>query len=100
MLARRALLQFRPLRANISSTASRLTQDHTTDSYSKDVDSSEPLDSKIHRVDGSSENVQKPHEPPSGRWSQAGVETNDYAEKSTGKSQPDAQGTGATSTGS
>ncbi|KAJ7177233.1 hypothetical protein C8R43DRAFT_1118241 [Mycena crocata] len=50
------------------------SRSHTTDSYSKEVDSSPAADSKIHRVDPSSENVQKPHEPPSGRWSAAGVE--------------------------
>ncbi|KAJ7776000.1 hypothetical protein DFH07DRAFT_73678 [Mycena maculata] len=47
---------------------------HTTDSYSKEYDSSPAADSKIHRVDPSSENVQKPHEPPSGPWSQTGVD--------------------------
>ncbi|KAK7055741.1 hypothetical protein R3P38DRAFT_2848797 [Favolaschia claudopus] len=47
---------------------------HTTDSYSKEVDSSPAADSTVHRVDPSSENVQKPHEAPSGRWSAAGVE--------------------------
>ncbi|KAJ6623659.1 hypothetical protein B0H10DRAFT_2009090 [Mycena sp. CBHHK59/15] len=47
---------------------------HTTDTYSKEVDSTPAPDPKIHRVDPSSENVQKPHEPPSGPWSATGVE--------------------------
>ncbi|KAF8173165.1 hypothetical protein K438DRAFT_167881 [Mycena galopus ATCC 62051] len=47
---------------------------HTTDSYTKEVDSTPAVDSKVHRVDPSSENVQKPHEAPSGPWSAAGVE--------------------------
>ncbi|KAF9268316.1 hypothetical protein L218DRAFT_609409 [Marasmius fiardii PR-910] len=46
---------------------------HTTESYNKDVDVTPPDDSKIHRVDPGSENVQKPHEPPSGKWSETGV---------------------------
>ncbi|KAJ7092963.1 hypothetical protein B0H15DRAFT_777209 [Mycena belliarum] len=55
---------------------------HTTDSYSKDVDSTPAADPKIHRVDPSSENVQKPHEPPSGQWSATGVEAGEYASMS------------------
>lgn len=47
---------------------------HTADSYSKEVDSTPAPDSTIHRVDPSSENVQKPHEPPSGPWSAIGVD--------------------------
>ncbi|KAJ7176228.1 hypothetical protein C8R43DRAFT_556077 [Mycena crocata] len=62
----------------VSRTTGRIfvlsSRSHTTDTYSKDVDSSPAADSKIHRVDPSSENVQKPHEPPSGKWSAAGVE--------------------------
>ncbi|KAF8076996.1 hypothetical protein FPV67DRAFT_1473518, partial [Lyophyllum atratum] len=59
---------------------------HTTDSYNKDVDPSPPSDSKIHRVDPGSENVQKPHEAPSGEWSRAGTKTGEYSTVS--KSQP------------
>ncbi|KAJ6495064.1 hypothetical protein C8R45DRAFT_1072623 [Mycena sanguinolenta] len=46
---------------------------HTTNSYS-----TRPLprsDPKVHRVDPSSEMVQKPNEPPSGPFSATGVET-------------------------
>lgn len=46
---------------------------HTTNSYSKDVDST-AADPKVPRVDPSSEMVQKPHEPPSGPFSATGVE--------------------------
>ncbi|KAJ7140395.1 hypothetical protein C8R46DRAFT_1046907 [Mycena filopes] len=70
----------RPLRITVNggsasrwqrATASRA---HTTASYAKEVDSSPAADPKIHRVDPSSENVQKPHEAPSGKWSATGVE--------------------------
>ncbi|KAF7335639.1 hypothetical protein MVEN_02218800 [Mycena venus] len=54
-----------------TSTASRW---HSTDSYTKEVDSTPAVDPKIHRVDPSSENVQKPHEAPSGPYSATGVE--------------------------
>ncbi|KAJ6537391.1 hypothetical protein DFH09DRAFT_1042478 [Mycena vulgaris] len=69
----------RPLRSQSRRLAapgysSASTRSHTTDSYSKDVDSTPAADSKVHRVDPSSENVQKPHEPPSGRWSATGVD--------------------------
>ncbi|TFK33482.1 hypothetical protein BDQ12DRAFT_409005 [Crucibulum laeve] len=51
------------------------SHDHTTDTYAKDVDATPPPDSSVHRVDPDSENVQKPHEPPSGEWSRAGTRT-------------------------
>ncbi|KAG5635299.1 hypothetical protein H0H81_011781 [Sphagnurus paluster] len=54
---------------------------HTPDTYNKDVDPTPPIDSSIYRVDPSSENVQKPHEAPSGQWSRAGVRTSDYLSK-------------------
>ncbi|KAJ7262483.1 hypothetical protein C8J57DRAFT_1133971 [Mycena rebaudengoi] len=66
-----------PIRRRVtpaSFTTNPARRSHTTDSYSKEVDSSPATDSKIHRVDPSSENVQKPHEPPSGPWSTTGVE--------------------------
>ncbi|KAI0068530.1 hypothetical protein BV25DRAFT_1817380 [Artomyces pyxidatus] len=52
--------------------------DHTAESYFKDVDSVPPEDSTVHRVDSSSDAVQRPYEPPSGEWSQAGVKTEEY----------------------
>ena len=51
---------------------------HTTDSYTKDVDSTPPSDPAVHRVDPDSDLVQKPYEPPSGEWSLAGVQTEEY----------------------
>lgn len=70
---------FRPIQSNArrlaaSSSTSTASRWHSTDSYSKDVDSSPADDPTVHRVDPSSENVQKPHEAPSGRWSATGVE--------------------------
>ncbi|KAF8179370.1 hypothetical protein K438DRAFT_1938516 [Mycena galopus ATCC 62051] len=47
---------------------------HSTQSYTKEVDSTPAADPSIHRVDPSSENVQKPHEAPSGPWSATGVD--------------------------
>lgn len=51
---------------------------HNADSYFKDVDETAPSDPTIHRVDATSEAVQRPYEPPSGQWSQAGVRTSEY----------------------
>ncbi|KAG6886403.1 hypothetical protein C0992_004224 [Termitomyces sp. T32_za158] len=60
---------------------------HTADSYTKDdVDPTPPSDSSVYRVDASSENVQKPHEAPSGPWSRAGVQTSEY--QSMSKTEP------------
>lgn len=52
--------------------------EHNPDSYSKDVDFTPPSDTSIHRVDPTSESVQKPHEAPSGEWSRAGTRTSEY----------------------
>ncbi|KAJ7138349.1 hypothetical protein C8R44DRAFT_848176 [Mycena epipterygia] len=75
----RPVLRFGAPSANLTRSIPRsfsrsAPRSHTSDSYSKDVDSSPSADSKIHRVDPSSENVQKPHEPPSGPWSATGVD--------------------------
>jgi hypothetical protein len=53
------------LRLNRAAFAQRLasSSSHNTDSYNKDVDSTPPQDSKIHRVDASSDAAHKPHEP-------------------------------------
>lgn len=51
---------------------------HSAESYFKDVDSTPPSDSTVHRVDSSSDAVQRPYEPPSGQYSQAGVQTEEY----------------------
>ncbi|KAJ3789940.1 hypothetical protein GGU10DRAFT_431283 [Lentinula aff. detonsa] len=51
---------------------------HTSESYNKDdTDVSPPPDSQIHRVDPNSD-AQKPHEAPSGPYSQAGAESAEY----------------------
>jgi len=52
--------------------------DHSAESYSKEVDSSPPADSSTYQVDSSSEAVQRPHKPPSGAYSQAGVDSEEY----------------------
>lgn len=68
----------RPIRSHacrlVPSYTSTAQLSHSTDSYSKEVDPTPAADSKIHRVDPSSENVQKPHEAPSGPWSATGVD--------------------------
>jgi hypothetical protein len=51
---------------------------HSPDSYNKDIDSTPASDSTIHRVDPTSDSVQKPHEAPSGEWSRAGTRTSEY----------------------
>jgi hypothetical protein len=48
--------------------------DHSAESYVKDVDHSPPADSSTYQVDSSSEAVQRPHKPPSGQYSQTGVQ--------------------------
>jgi hypothetical protein len=52
--------------------------DHSAESYSKEVDSSPPADSATYQVDDSSDKVQRPHKPPSGKYSQAGVVSEEY----------------------
>jgi hypothetical protein len=52
--------------------------DHSAESYSKDVDHTPPPDTSTYQVDGSSEAVQRPHKPPSGEYSQAGVTSEAY----------------------
>ncbi|KAJ6493744.1 hypothetical protein C8R47DRAFT_1119508 [Mycena vitilis] len=62
------------IRHRLAPTSRAASTSHTADSYTKEVDSSPAADPTIHRVDPSSENVQKPHEAPSGPWSATGVE--------------------------
>jgi hypothetical protein len=52
--------------------------DHSAESYFKEVDSSPPADSSTYQVDASSDAVQRPHKPPSGKYSQAGVGSDEY----------------------
>ena len=51
---------------------------HKSETYSKEVDATPLSDHTVHRLDPESDNVQKPHEPPSG-YSRAGVETGEYS---------------------
>ncbi|KAH9977618.1 hypothetical protein BGW80DRAFT_766212 [Lactifluus volemus] len=51
---------------------------HSAESYSKEVDSTPPADSSTYQVDESSDTVQRPHKPPSGKYSQAGVVSEAY----------------------
>ena len=66
------------------STSSSLAQkdhsekDHSAESYFKEVDSSPPSDASTYQVDSSSDKVQRPHKPPSGNFSQAGVGSEEY----------------------
>ena len=53
-------------------------RDHSAESYFKEVDSSPPADSSTYQVDTSSDAVQRPHTPPSGKYSQAGVGSEEY----------------------
>jgi hypothetical protein len=71
-ISTRHLASTRP--AQTSSKAS----DHSAESYLKEEDSSPPADSSTYQVDGSSEAVQRPHKPPSGKYSQAGVGSEEY----------------------
>jgi hypothetical protein len=54
-------------------------RDHSAESYFKEVDSSPPADSSTYQVDASSDAVQRPHTPPSGKYSQAGVGSEEYS---------------------
>ncbi|THU97266.1 hypothetical protein K435DRAFT_778145 [Dendrothele bispora CBS 962.96] len=51
------------------------TSAHTSDSYSKEVDSTPPNDPKIHRVDPDSDTAQKSYEAPRGKFSETGVKS-------------------------
>ena len=53
--------------------------DHSAESYFKEVDSSPPADTSTYQVDASSDAVQRPHTPPSGEYSQAGVGSEEYS---------------------
>lgn len=68
-----------------ASGTSKPDPEHTPDSYAKDVDTSSAPDTSVHRVDPSNSDVQKPHEPPSGEWSRAGVESEEYRHMEGGK---------------
>lgn len=63
---------------SIHTSQTRESDKHTSDSYAKDVDDTPPSDNTVHRIDPDSDRFQKPHEPPSGQWSRAGVQTDEY----------------------
>ena len=68
---------FASTRPACESPASKAS-DHSAESYVKEVDSSPPVDSATYQVDDASEAVQRPHKPPSGKYSQAGVGSEEY----------------------
>lgn len=72
-------------KSSTAHTSGTSTPNHTTDTYSKDVDTSAAPDANVHRVDPSNEDVQKPYEPPSGEWSRAGVQSEEYRHMEGGK---------------
>jgi hypothetical protein len=61
-----------------SSQRTSAVSDHSAESYFKDVDHTPPPDTSTYQVDDSSEAVQRPHKPPSGEYSQAGVASEAY----------------------
>ncbi|KAG7096583.1 hypothetical protein E1B28_004002 [Marasmius oreades] len=77
-----------PIASLHSSSASRADSKHTSESYNKDVDVTPPDDSSIHRVDPGSGNVQKPHEPPAGKYSETGVDAAELQYQHVSKSHP------------
>ncbi|KAF9523689.1 hypothetical protein CPB83DRAFT_862485 [Crepidotus variabilis] len=63
----------------ISTTQGVLSQGkHSPDTYSKEADSSPASDKTINKLDPESEAVQRPHDPPSGEYSRAGVKSEEY----------------------
>ncbi|KAI9447874.1 hypothetical protein H4582DRAFT_34926 [Lactarius indigo] len=74
---RATLVSARPY-SKFSTSPSFAQGSHSAESYFKEVDSSPPADASTYQVDGSSDKVQRPHEPPSGKFSQAGVGSEEY----------------------
>lgn len=72
---------------SIHTTQAAQRDKHTSDSYAKDVDDTPPSDNTVHRMDPDSDRFQKPYEPPSGEWSRAGIQTEEYRSVE-GKKQP------------
>ena len=73
----RHLARTRPAYESSSQRKSTVS-DHSAESYFKDVDHTPPPDTSTYQVDASSEAVQRPHKPPSGEYSQAGVTSDAY----------------------
>jgi hypothetical protein len=77
---RATLTSARRSSSKFSTSPSRLAQKgHSAESYFKEVDSSPPADASTYQVDESSDKVQRPHQPPSGNFSQAGVGSEEYS---------------------
>ncbi|KZT06461.1 uncharacterized protein LAESUDRAFT_700258 [Laetiporus sulphureus 93-53] len=64
----------------LHTSARRLEEKHTTETYSKDVDNSPPSSKKTHQVDpsGTGAQVVRPNEPVTGEFSRAGPNTEEY----------------------
>ena len=65
---------------HFSTSARSSAVNHTTETYSKDVDITPPASQKVHQVDSSTNgpDVQRPTEPLTGEWSRAGAKTKEY----------------------
>lgn len=75
---RATLLSARRSSSKFSTSPSLAREGHSAESYFKEVDKSPPSDDSTYQVDSSSDKVQRPHEPPSGKFSQAGVGSEEY----------------------
>src|SRR6266702_1913304 len=75
---RATLISARRSSSKFSTSPSLAREGHSAESYLKEVDSSPPADASTYQVDDSSDKVQRPHEPPSGKFSQAGVGSEEY----------------------
>ena len=75
---RATLLSARRSSSKFSTSSSLAQKDHSAESYFKEVDSSPPSDASTYQVDSSSDKVLRPHKPPSGNFSQAGVGSEEY----------------------
>ncbi|SRR6266404_4471433 len=76
---RATLISARYSSRNLSSPSSSPPREgHSAESYFKEVDHSPPADTSTYQVDGSSNEVQRPHKPPSGKFSEAGVGSEEY----------------------
>ena len=76
---RAALTSARRSSTKFSTSPSLAQKGHSAESYFKEVDSSPPADASTYQVDDSSDKVQRPHQPPSGNFSEAGVGSEEYS---------------------
>lgn len=75
---RATLVSARRSSNKFSTSLSLAKERHSAESYFKEVDSSPPADASTYQVDGTSDKVQRPLEPPSGNFSRAGVGSEEY----------------------